>query len=194
MARCFVTRRLPGSALERLAEDHDVSVWQGRLPPTPAELAAKRASGRGLADPPHGPHQRRADRRAPTAQGDLQLRRGLRQHRPRGRHQEGHSRRAHARRPDRRDRGPHLRANAGGRPAPAGCDQGSRTGRLGDLGAGHAPRPGGPRRHARDHRLRPYRPRGRGARARLLDARPHRQRPRRPHRRGQEICLHKRTS
>jgi glyoxylate reductase len=38
VARCFVTRELPGSALERLAEAHQVEVWPGRLPPTPEEL------------------------------------------------------------------------------------------------------------------------------------------------------------
>jgi glyoxylate reductase len=38
VARCFVTRLLPGSALERLAEAHQVEVWPGRLPPTRDEL------------------------------------------------------------------------------------------------------------------------------------------------------------
>ncbi len=47
MSRCFVTRQLPGSALERLAEQHEVEIWQGRLPPTPEELrqGAKDAEG-----------------------------------------------------------------------------------------------------------------------------------------------------
>jgi glyoxylate reductase len=39
VARCFVTRQLPGSALERLAEMHQVDVWPGREPPTREELA-----------------------------------------------------------------------------------------------------------------------------------------------------------
>lgn len=37
-ARCLVTRQLPGEALSRLADRHDVEVWPHRLPPTPAEL------------------------------------------------------------------------------------------------------------------------------------------------------------
>ncbi len=37
----FVTRRLPGRALERLAEEADVDVWPDELPPTPEELALK---------------------------------------------------------------------------------------------------------------------------------------------------------
>ena len=48
MARCFVTRRLPGSALERLCAAHDVEVWDGRLPPPPDELAARAATAAGL--------------------------------------------------------------------------------------------------------------------------------------------------
>ena len=39
MARCFITRQLPGPALGRLAAVHEVEIWPGRLPPTPAELA-----------------------------------------------------------------------------------------------------------------------------------------------------------
>ena len=38
MARVFVTRRLPGPAMERLREEHDVDVWTERLPPSRAEL------------------------------------------------------------------------------------------------------------------------------------------------------------
>lgn len=48
MARCFVTRALPGPALGRLRADHEVSVWPGDEPPTPAELAAAAASAHGL--------------------------------------------------------------------------------------------------------------------------------------------------
>jgi glyoxylate reductase len=40
VARCFVTRQLPGPALDRLAAAHQVEVWQGRLPPSPQELAS----------------------------------------------------------------------------------------------------------------------------------------------------------
>ena len=38
MARVFVTRRLPGGALERLGGEHEVEVWPERLPPPPDAL------------------------------------------------------------------------------------------------------------------------------------------------------------
>ncbi len=48
MARCFVTRQLPGPALERLKAANDVEVWSGRLPPSPVELARGAAQAEGL--------------------------------------------------------------------------------------------------------------------------------------------------
>jgi glyoxylate reductase len=48
MARCFVTRRLPGPALDRLAGVHEVEVWPGKMPPTPAQLRAATADADGL--------------------------------------------------------------------------------------------------------------------------------------------------
>jgi glyoxylate reductase len=48
MARCFVTRRIPGPALDRLIEAHDVHVWPHRLPPTPDELRANVSDVAGL--------------------------------------------------------------------------------------------------------------------------------------------------
>jgi glyoxylate reductase len=48
MARCFVTRRLPGTALDRLAAAHEVDVWPERLPPRPEELRARAAECEGL--------------------------------------------------------------------------------------------------------------------------------------------------
>ena len=48
MARCFVTRRIPGPALDRLIEAHDVEVWPHRLPPTPEELREHVAGAEGL--------------------------------------------------------------------------------------------------------------------------------------------------
>jgi glyoxylate reductase len=48
MARVFVTRRLPGTALERLAAEHEVEVWQGALPPPAEQLRAKVADADGL--------------------------------------------------------------------------------------------------------------------------------------------------
>ena len=48
MARCFVTRQLPGPALDRLKAVHDVKIWQQRLPPTPSELAHEAKDADGL--------------------------------------------------------------------------------------------------------------------------------------------------
>src|SRR5215218_5215631 len=48
MARCFVTRRIPGPALDRLIEQHDVEVWPHRLPPTPDELRENVSNVEGL--------------------------------------------------------------------------------------------------------------------------------------------------
>ena len=48
MARCFVTRRLPGTALDRLAAEHEVDVWPERLPPRPAELRVRASECEGL--------------------------------------------------------------------------------------------------------------------------------------------------
>jgi glyoxylate reductase len=44
----FVTRRLPGPALERLAERHDVEVWEQQLPPDRAALEAGVRDADGL--------------------------------------------------------------------------------------------------------------------------------------------------
>ncbi len=48
MARCFVTRRLPGPALDRLRAAHEVDVWPERTPPTREELARGAAEAEGL--------------------------------------------------------------------------------------------------------------------------------------------------
>jgi len=48
MAHCFVTRQLPGSALDRLREQHDVNVWPERLPPTGEQLVERGADAEGL--------------------------------------------------------------------------------------------------------------------------------------------------
>jgi glyoxylate reductase len=48
VARCFVSRRLPGSALDRLAAEHDVDVWPARMPPTVDELRSAVADAEGL--------------------------------------------------------------------------------------------------------------------------------------------------
>jgi glyoxylate reductase len=38
VARCLITRALPGPAIARLAERHELTVWPERLPPTPVQL------------------------------------------------------------------------------------------------------------------------------------------------------------
>ena len=48
VARCFVTRELPGPALDRLRERHEVDVWPERLPPAYEELRARTADVAGL--------------------------------------------------------------------------------------------------------------------------------------------------
>jgi glyoxylate reductase len=48
MARCFVTRRLPGPALERLAAEHEVDVWEGEMPPAREQLMAGARDAEGL--------------------------------------------------------------------------------------------------------------------------------------------------
>lgn len=48
MARVFVTRRLPGDALARLAAVHQIEVWHGRLQPSYAKLLEKTHDCEGL--------------------------------------------------------------------------------------------------------------------------------------------------
>src|SRR5919198_2906858 len=48
MARCFVTRRLPGTALDRLAAAHEVDLWTGASPPDRAELVTRAGDAEGL--------------------------------------------------------------------------------------------------------------------------------------------------
>ena len=48
MARVFVTRQIPGDALERLAAEHDVEVWPDDMPPPRADLLAGVAEAEGL--------------------------------------------------------------------------------------------------------------------------------------------------
>ena len=48
MARCFVTRGIPGTAVERLAAEHDVEVWPERLPPSREQLRERAAGVEGL--------------------------------------------------------------------------------------------------------------------------------------------------
>jgi glyoxylate reductase len=48
MARVFVTRQLPGNALERLAAEHEIEVWPGDMPPPREDLLAGVAEAEGL--------------------------------------------------------------------------------------------------------------------------------------------------
>ena len=48
MARVFVTRRLPGDALDRLAREHEVDLWAGGVPPHPSELRERAADADAL--------------------------------------------------------------------------------------------------------------------------------------------------
>ena len=48
MARVFVTRQLPGRALRRLADAHEVGIWPQRLPPTPEQLRAEARTAEAL--------------------------------------------------------------------------------------------------------------------------------------------------
>ena len=48
MARVFVTRRLPCTALTRLAAEHEVDVWPERMPPAPDVLRERAARVDGL--------------------------------------------------------------------------------------------------------------------------------------------------
>lgn len=48
MARVFVTRRLPGDALQRLAAEHQVEIWEGRLQPSYAKLVERTREAEGL--------------------------------------------------------------------------------------------------------------------------------------------------
>jgi glyoxylate reductase len=48
MARCFVTRQIPGPALDRLRAAHDVEVWPERLPPSRDQLIEHTKAAQGL--------------------------------------------------------------------------------------------------------------------------------------------------
>ncbi len=48
VSRCFVTRRIVGDALDRLAAEHELDVWEGRLPPSRRILAERTAAADGL--------------------------------------------------------------------------------------------------------------------------------------------------
>jgi glyoxylate reductase len=48
MASVFVTRAVPGDALERLRRAHEVAIWDGAMPPEPAVLRERVADAEGL--------------------------------------------------------------------------------------------------------------------------------------------------
>jgi glyoxylate reductase len=55
MAHVFVTRALPGTALDRLAAAHDVEVWRGQEPPERDALAGREALLTMVVDPVDAP-------------------------------------------------------------------------------------------------------------------------------------------
>ena len=86
MARCFVTRELPGAAVDRLRAEHHVEVWSEGTPVPPERLEAEARDADALL-------LMLSDRlggdliaAAPRAARDRQLRGGHRQRRPRRRH------------------------------------------------------------------------------------------------------------
>ena len=113
MARVFVTRRLPGSALDRLGAEHEVEVWEERLPPPPGELSERAARSEGLLTLLTDTVDAELLAAAPAPAGDLELRRRRRQHRRRRRDRARHTRRQHARRAHREHGGPRGGADAG---------------------------------------------------------------------------------
>src|SRR3954452_1081819 len=48
MARVFVTNHIPGTALDRLGEAHEMQVWPERTVPPPDELRQSAADAEGL--------------------------------------------------------------------------------------------------------------------------------------------------
>ena len=48
MARVLVTRKLPGAAVDRLAAEHELTVWPERLPPPRRDLWARAIESEGL--------------------------------------------------------------------------------------------------------------------------------------------------
>src|SRR5215208_4698407 len=48
MGRIFVTRALPFDALDRLAAEHELDVWEGDLPPAPEAMRERLARADGL--------------------------------------------------------------------------------------------------------------------------------------------------
>jgi glyoxylate reductase len=48
MARCFVTRRLPGTAPDRLAAEHELDLWTGEKPPGREQVIARAREANGL--------------------------------------------------------------------------------------------------------------------------------------------------
>ena len=72
MAKVFVSRALPGDALDRLRAEHDVTVWDGALPPALTVLREAVADIEGLLCPsPSG--STRSSSTPPTSARDRQL-------------------------------------------------------------------------------------------------------------------------
>src|ERR671934_230806 len=83
MARCFVTRRLPGKALDRLAAEHELDLWSAGRPPDRDELLAHAPEAEGLLSQLTARPDRRHERPGPRPEPGLDRRRGPRRDRPR---------------------------------------------------------------------------------------------------------------
>ncbi len=138
MARCLVTRRLPGDALDRLAAAHEVDVWPGELPPSPAELRSRVAGAEGLlclltdrvdAALLDAAPRLRAIANYAVGTDNIDLDEARARGIPVGRH----ARRAH-----RRDRRPRLRADPRRRAPPARGSRGGARRALAHVGAAAA--------------------------------------------------------
>ena len=179
-ASVFVTRRLPGEALQRLEAEHDVEVWPERLPPPRAELLARAPQLEGLLSLLTDPIDAELIDAAPNLRAISNYAVGVDNVDVRGGHGAGHPGGQHARRAHRVNRRPCARADARHR-APARRGRGVRAQRrVGHLGAGAdaGSRPArGDRRH---RRLRPDRAGGRPPARGLRLRAPHHE----PQRRG----------
>ena len=169
MARCFVTRRIPGPALDRLIDAHDVDVWPHRLPPTPDELREHVSNVEGLLSLLTDTVDEALLEAAPDLRAISNYAVGTDNVDLDAATRARHPGRQHPRRAHRRDRRPRLRAHARVRAAPARGRARRARRPVGDVRARPQPRRRGDGRDARDRRLRPHRPGGRAARGGLRD-------------------------
>ena len=116
--RVFVTRKLPGGALDRLAAEHDVEVWPDQLPPPRDELMARVPEVEGLLSMLTDRVDAELIDAAPRLRAISNYAVGVDNVDVEAATARGHPRRQHARRAHRDDRGPgggaHARRSPGG--------------------------------------------------------------------------------